>query len=82
MKEDPAFSRIDGVYYHLAECYARADNKAEAIPLFARVVGEHKASEFFEDGKYDLAGEGKVFDAAGFADYLAGLHPAASYGHA
>ncbi len=31
------------------------------------------SSEFFKDGKYDLAGEGKVFDAAGFADYLAGL---------
>ncbi|MGY4534244.1 enolase [Pseudomonas sp. TE3786] len=31
------------------------------------------SSEFFEAGKYDLAGEGKVFDAAGFADYLAGL---------
>ncbi|HEM8800571.1 TPA: phosphopyruvate hydratase, partial [Klebsiella michiganensis] len=29
--------------------------------------------EFFKDGKYDLEGEGKVFDAAGFADYLAGL---------
>jgi hypothetical protein len=42
------------VYYHLAECYARADNKAEAIPLFARVVGEHKASEFFEDAQKRL----------------------------
>jgi enolase len=31
------------------------------------------ASEFYVDGKYDLAGEGKVFDGAGFADYLAGL---------
>jgi len=31
------------------------------------------ASEFYADGKYDLAGEGKVFDGAGFADYLAGL---------
>jgi len=31
------------------------------------------SSEFFKDGQYDLAGEGKVFDAAGFADYLAGL---------
>ena len=31
------------------------------------------SSEFYKDGKYDLAGEGKVFDAAGFADYLAGL---------
>ncbi|EQM79842.1 phosphopyruvate hydratase [Stutzerimonas stutzeri] len=31
------------------------------------------SSEFFENGKYDLAGEGKAFDATGFADYLAGL---------
>ena len=31
------------------------------------------SSEFFENGKYDLAGDGKAFDATGFADYLAGL---------
>ena len=31
------------------------------------------SSEFFKDGKYDLSGEGKVFTAAGFADYLASL---------
>jgi len=32
------------------------------------------ASEFYEkDGTYNLAGEGHKFDAAGFADYLAGL---------
>ncbi|MEX6502225.1 phosphopyruvate hydratase [Pseudomonas zhanjiangensis] len=31
------------------------------------------ASEFYRDGRYVLAGEGKSFDAAGFADYLAGL---------
>ncbi len=30
------------------------------------------ASEFFHDGVYDLAGEGKKFDAAGFVDVLAG----------
>ncbi|MEO7050388.1 MAG: phosphopyruvate hydratase [Rhodanobacter sp.] len=29
------------------------------------------ASEFFHDGVYDLAGEGKRFDAAGFVDVLA-----------
>ncbi|WP_019530504.1 phosphopyruvate hydratase [Dasania marina] len=36
------------------------------------------ASEFYKDGKYDLAGEGKVFSAPEFADYLADLsakHP-------
>ena len=31
------------------------------------------ASEFYKDGKYDLAGEGQVFSAEGFSDYLAGL---------
>ena len=31
------------------------------------------ASEFYKDGQYVLAGEGKSFDAAGFADYLAEL---------
>lgn len=31
------------------------------------------ASEFYKEGQYDLAGEGKRYDSAGFADYLAGL---------
>jgi enolase len=31
------------------------------------------SSEFYQDGKYDLAGEGKVYDAEGFASYLAEL---------
>ena len=31
------------------------------------------ASEFYKEGQYDLAGEGKRYDAEGFADYLAGL---------
>ena len=31
------------------------------------------ASEFYENGKYNLSGEGKSFDAEGFADYLKGL---------
>ena len=31
------------------------------------------ASEFYVDGKYDLKGEGKVFDSEGFGDFLADL---------
>ena len=31
------------------------------------------ASEFYVDGKYDLKGEGKVFDSEGFAGFLADL---------
>jgi outer membrane protein assembly factor BamD len=54
MQEDPEFSRMDAVYYHLAECLARADNTAEAIPLFARVVGEYTSSEYFDDAQKRL----------------------------
>ena len=31
------------------------------------------SSEFYQDGQYNLSGEGKSFDARGFVDYLAGL---------
>ncbi|MGM0856194.1 MAG: phosphopyruvate hydratase [Pseudomonadota bacterium] len=31
------------------------------------------SSEFYKDGQYNLAGEGKSYDAEGFAGYLAGL---------
>ncbi|OLO10486.1 phosphopyruvate hydratase [Chromohalobacter japonicus] len=31
------------------------------------------SSEFYKDGQYNLAGEGKSYDAAGFVDYLAEL---------
>jgi enolase len=31
------------------------------------------ASEFYQDGMYDLSGEGKAFDSEGFGDYLADL---------
>jgi outer membrane protein assembly factor BamD (BamD/ComL family) len=31
-----------------------ADNKAEAIPLFARVVGEYETSEYFKDAQKRL----------------------------
>lgn len=31
------------------------------------------SSEFYKEGKYDLSGEGKVFDSEGFGDYLKAL---------
>lgn len=52
----------------------------EAIEQAGYVLGKDvtlaldcASSEFYKDGKYDLAGEGKVFDPAGFADYLKDL---------
>ncbi len=53
---------------------------AEAVSAAGYTLGEDvtlaldcAASEFYKEGKYDLAGEGEKFDASGFADYLAGL---------
>jgi len=46
IREDPGFTHIDGVYYYLAETFARADRKGEAIPLFDRVVKEYHDSEY------------------------------------
>ncbi|HCS29010.1 MAG TPA: phosphopyruvate hydratase [Spongiibacteraceae bacterium] len=50
---------------------------AEAVANAGYKLGEDitlaldcASSEFYKNGKYDLAGEGKVFDAAGFAEYL------------
>lgn len=53
---------------------------AEAVAIAGYKLGDNvtlaldcASSEFFEDGKYNLSGEGKVYDAEGFADYLAEL---------
>ncbi|WP_372749488.1 phosphopyruvate hydratase [Litorivivens sp.] len=50
---------------------------AEAVANAGYKLGEDitlaldcASSEFYKNGKYDLAGEGKTFDAAGFAEYL------------
>ncbi|MCK9469481.1 MAG: phosphopyruvate hydratase [Porticoccaceae bacterium] len=53
---------------------------AEAIANAGYKLGEDitlaldcAASEFYKNGKYDLAGEGKVFSPSEFADYLTAL---------
>ncbi|MBX3706577.1 MAG: phosphopyruvate hydratase [Pseudomonadales bacterium] len=62
-------------------------SNAEALDIIGEAVGaagyrlgedvtlalDCAASEFYRDGAYDLAGEGRRFDAAGFAGYLAEL---------
>ncbi len=48
LKEDPEYTRRDAVYYHLGELFLRADNKAEALPYFKRLVTEFSASEYLE----------------------------------
>ena len=53
---------------------------AQAVANAGFILGEDitlaidcASSEFYKNGQYDLAGEGRVFDAEGFADYLSSL---------
>ncbi len=53
---------------------------AKAVANTGYVLGEDitlaldcASSEFYKNGQYDLAGEGRSFDAKGFADYLSSL---------
>ena len=54
LKEDPEFSGRDNVYFYLADCLSRTDKKAEAIPLFERLLAEFAQSEHVEDTKKRL----------------------------
>ena len=54
LKEDPGYSGRDAVYYYLAESLARTDKKAEAIPLFQRLLEEFDQSEHLADARKRL----------------------------
>jgi outer membrane protein assembly factor BamD len=62
LKEDPEYTRRDGVYFYLAELYLRADNKgqvkpenkAQAVPYLKRLVTEFVESEYLEDARKRL----------------------------
>ena len=57
LKDDPDFSGTDEVYFYLAECLSRTDRqagRAEAIPLFERLLTEFGQSEHAEDARRRL----------------------------
>ena len=55
LKEDPEFSRRDGVYFYLAECLARDDKrKSEAVVYYERLLKEFVESEHLEEAKARL----------------------------
>lgn len=49
------------------------DNAGYTLGVDITLALDCAASEFYKEGMYDLAGEGKKFDSEGFADYLADL---------
>ena len=51
LKEDPEFTSRDAAYYYLGESLTVVGRKAEALPLFEKLLAEFEKSEFLEDAK-------------------------------
>jgi outer membrane protein assembly factor BamD len=51
LKEDPNFTSRDGAYYYLGESLMQVNRKAEALPLFEKLVTEFEQSEFLEQAR-------------------------------
>ena len=54
LRDDPGFTRRDGVYFYLAESLARSQKAAEAIPYFERLLAEFEVSEHLENATLRL----------------------------
>ncbi|MBI3048590.1 MAG: outer membrane protein assembly factor BamD [Acidobacteria bacterium] len=54
LKDDPAYTARDAVYFYLAESLARSDKKAEAIPYLERLLAEFDRSEYLDDARERL----------------------------
>jgi outer membrane protein assembly factor BamD len=54
LKDDPAYSGRDAVYFYLAESLVRSDKKAEAIPYLERLLAEFDQSEYLDDARARL----------------------------
>jgi outer membrane protein assembly factor BamD len=52
---DPEFSRRDGVYFHLAESFARLGRRAEALQWYERLQKEFSVSSYLDDTRTRVA---------------------------
>jgi len=51
LKDDPAFTARDGVYFYLAESYMRLNLQAQALPMYEKLVQEFEQSEHLADAQ-------------------------------
>jgi outer membrane protein assembly factor BamD len=51
LKDDPEFTARDGAYYYLAESLMQVSRKAEALPLYEKLVTEFEQSEFLASAR-------------------------------
>ncbi len=55
LKQDPEFTNRDAVYFYLGEALFRANQKAEALPYFEKLVEEFQQSEYLADANKRIA---------------------------
>jgi outer membrane protein assembly factor BamD len=55
LKSDPDYPARDAVYFHLADCYVKMGNLAQALPYFDKLIAEFQASKFLEISKTQSA---------------------------
>lgn len=51
MKDDPKYSKRDGVYFYLAETYYKLNRKADAKALYEKLVEEFRVSDYLSQSK-------------------------------
>ncbi len=51
LKDDPAFTNRDGVYFYMGECYFKSNQRAIALPWYDRIVKEFTQSEYLDRAK-------------------------------
>ena len=51
LKNDPEYTRRDGVYFYLAQALIKMKREAEALPYLDRLISEFESSEHLEDAK-------------------------------
>jgi outer membrane protein assembly factor BamD len=55
IKDDPEFSKMDAVYFYLAESFYKSLKEAEAAPNYAKVIEQFPKSEYVAKAKARMA---------------------------
>lgn len=55
LKNDPDFINRDGVYFYLGECYFKANQKAQALPYYDKLVTEFAKSDYLNKARKRIA---------------------------
>jgi len=56
VNDDPEYPSRDAVFFHLADCYVKVGNKAQALPYYERLIAEFKKSKYLAESEKAAAG--------------------------